>query len=129
MYGTHNLWYTDSSVDFWLSQRNKKAKSYILLWCSCFIMTCTLSHEPYQHVRLTFHIICPSIGIKGPLLSWSFDSWIFNYKCNQCLSPLTLWVRIWIMARRTRYIFIWYIFSVTLDRTMIFSEYPCFSKQ
>jgi len=21
-------------------------------------------------------------------------SWIYNYLCNQCLSPLTLWVRI-----------------------------------
>ena len=28
----------------------------------------------------------------GP--SWSYDSWIYNYICNQCISPLTLWVRI-----------------------------------
>jgi hypothetical protein len=26
--------------------------------------------------------------------SWSYGSWIYNYLCNQCLSPLTLWVRI-----------------------------------
>jgi hypothetical protein len=26
--------------------------------------------------------------------SWSHGSWIYNYLCNQCLSPLTLWVRI-----------------------------------
>jgi len=26
--------------------------------------------------------------------SWSYDSWIHNYLCNQCLSPLTLWLRI-----------------------------------
>jgi hypothetical protein len=27
----------------------------------------------------------------GPLwLSWSYGSWIYNYLCNQCLSPLTL---------------------------------------
>ena len=25
--------------------------------------------------------------------SWSYGSWIYNYLCNQCLSPLTLWVR------------------------------------
>ena len=31
LYGTHNLGYTDSYVDFWLSQRNKKAKAYIVL--------------------------------------------------------------------------------------------------
>ena len=33
----------------------------------------------------------------GPLRpSWpsSCASWIYNYVCNQCLSPLTLWVRI-----------------------------------
>ena len=31
---------------------------------------------------------------KGPPWSCSFGSWIYNYKCNQCLSPLTLRVRI-----------------------------------
>ena len=25
---------------------------------------------------------------------WSYDSWIYNYLCNQCVSPLTLWARI-----------------------------------
>ena len=30
--------------------------------------------------------------------SWSYGSWIYNYLCNQCLSPLTLWV--WIPLRR-----------------------------
>jgi hypothetical protein len=32
------------------------------------------------------------------LWSWSYGSWIYNYLCNQCLSPLTLWV--WILLRR-----------------------------
>ena len=29
-------------------------------------------------------------------LSWSqsYGSWIYNYLCNQCISPLTLWVQI-----------------------------------
>ena len=31
---------------------------------------------------------------EGPSWSWSYDSWIYNYLCNRCLSPLTLWVRI-----------------------------------
>ena len=35
----------------------------------------------------------------GP--SWSYGSWIYNYLCNQCLSPLTLWVLIPIMVRCT----------------------------
>ena len=25
--------------------------------------------------------------------SWLYDSWIYNFLCNQCLSPLKLWVR------------------------------------
>ena len=32
---------------------------------------------------------------------WSYGSWIYNYLCNQCLSPLILWVRISIRARST----------------------------
>jgi hypothetical protein len=33
-------------------------------------------------------------------LSWSlsYGSWIYDYLCNQCLSPLKLWVRIRLMA-------------------------------
>ena len=34
----------------------------------------------------------------GPPWSRSYGSWIDNYMCNQCLSPLTLWV--WISLRR-----------------------------
>ena len=33
-------------------------------------------------------------AVGGPSWSWSYGSWIYNYLCNQCLSPLTLWVRI-----------------------------------
>jgi hypothetical protein len=32
--------------------------------------------------------------ISGALWSWSHASWIYNYLCNQCLSPLTLWLRV-----------------------------------
>jgi len=37
----------------------------------------------------------------GPLWPWSYGSWIYNYLCNQCLSPLILWVQISIRARCT----------------------------
>ena len=30
----------------------------------------------------------------GPWWSWWYGSWIYYYLCNQCLSPLTLWVQI-----------------------------------
>ena len=32
--------------------------------------------------------------LLGPLWSWSYGSCIYNYMCNQYLSPLTLWGRI-----------------------------------
>ena len=35
---------------------------------------------------------------EGPSWSWSYGSWIYNYLCNQCLSPLKLWVRTTLMA-------------------------------
>ena len=31
--------------------------------------------------------------------AWSHGGWIYNYLCNQCLSPLKLWVRNLFMAR------------------------------
>ena len=29
---------------------------------------------------------------------WSYGSWIYKYLCNQCLSPLMLWVRLRLRA-------------------------------
>jgi len=29
-----------------------------------------------------------------PPWPWSYGSWIYNYLCNMCLSPLMLWVQI-----------------------------------
>ena len=47
----------------------------------------------------------------GPSWSWSYGSWIYNYLCNKCLSPLTLWVWILLMARCTRNNIMWYSLS------------------
>jgi len=30
----------------------------------------------------------PYTVCEGPSWSWSYGSWIHNYLCNQCLSPL-----------------------------------------
>ena len=38
------------------------------------------------------------VGTSWP---WSYGSWIYSYLCNQCLSPLVLWVWISIRARCT----------------------------
>jgi len=44
---------------------------------------------------------------QGAVWSWSYGSWIYNYLCNRCLSPLKLWVWIPLMARCTRYNIMW----------------------
>ena len=41
------------------------------------------------------------IGGRGLSWPWSYGSWIYNYLCNQCLTPLMLWVWISIKARCT----------------------------
>ena len=40
----------------------------------------------------------PSYKLSRPSWLWSYGSLIYYYLCNQCLSPLTLWV--WIPLRR-----------------------------
>ena len=40
---------------------------------------------------MSFSTVYASYWLEG--LSWSYGSWIYNYLCNQCLSPLQLWVR------------------------------------
>ena len=60
--------------------------------------------------------------------TWSYGSWIFNYLCNQCLSPVT-WVRTPFMARCTRCNIMWYSLSVTCNRSMVFSGYSGFLHQ
>ena len=69
---------------------------------------------------------------EGPSLMWSCASsyWIYNYLCNQCLSPLTkYWVRILLMVRCTQYNIIWWRFSVTCDRSVVFCGYSGFLHQ
>ena len=45
--------------------------------------------------------------LKRPLCPWLYGSWIYNYLCNQCISPLKLWVRIPVIVGCTRNKIIW----------------------
>ena len=38
---------------------------------------------------------------QGPSWSWSYGSWIYNYLCNRCLSPLMMLVRLPLRTRCT----------------------------
>ena len=62
------------------------------------------------------------IIVKESLWSRSYCSWIYNYLCNQCLSPLQLWVWTPYMPRCTRYNIMWWSLSVTYDRSVVFSN-------
>jgi len=53
------------------------------------------------------NIVIYVIVVKGQLWSWQYGSWIYNYLCNQCLSPLTLSVWIQLMVRCTWYNIMW----------------------
>jgi len=58
------------------------------------------------------------LQVEGPSWPWSYGSWIYNYLCNQCLSPLMLWVRISIRARLTT---LCDKVCLTCDRSVVFS--------
>ena len=49
----------------------------------------------------SIRILYKHVHHKGPSWTWSYGSWIYNYICNWCLSPLMLWVRISIRAMCT----------------------------
>jgi hypothetical protein len=55
----------------------------------------------YRGLYIQHYIIWQSL--QGLSWSWSYGSWVFNYLCNQCLSPLKLWVQTPLMVRCTSY--------------------------
>jgi hypothetical protein len=64
--------------------------------------------------------------VKGASWPWSYGSWIYNYLCNQYLSPLMLWVRISIRAGCTTMCN--KSLSVTCDRSVVFSRFSSTNK-
>jgi len=46
----------------------------------------------WLQIFLLFCFVLLLFNIKWPSWWWSYDSWI--YICNQCISLLTLWIRI-----------------------------------
>ena len=67
---------------------------------------CVVNHEQCNlHcyiIKYIYSICLVHINNQWPL--WSYGSWIYNYLCNQCLSPPTLRVRISLIVRCTQYI-------------------------
>ena len=65
-------------MKWWLFKNNWGFSSFQLL--SFTIVILYMSPLLYDHS-----------GLSWP---WSYDTWIYNYLWSQCLSPLTVWVRI-----------------------------------
>jgi hypothetical protein len=63
------------------------------IWC------CHSRKTFYSHVISLFRL---TNSYEEPSWSQWYDNCIYNYLCNHCLYPLTLWVRIQVMARSTR---------------------------
>ena len=59
----------------------------------------------------TWYILTYIESNLRPSWLWLYDSRIYNYLCNKCLSPLKLRVQIPLMARCTRYNIMWSSFS------------------
>jgi hypothetical protein len=75
----------------------KKTSKKVLKWDEFYPIKINFSLNNWKIQLFSHHTIL------NPLL-W-YGSWIYNYMCNRCLSPLKLWVRIQLMARCTHYNF------------------------
>jgi len=58
---------------------------FSILYSLCFIGV-------VLNIRIVIFVLI-SLTVTGASWSWSYGSWIYNYICNQCLSPLKFWVR------------------------------------
>ena len=79
-----------------MDQTPPDSKSSHVLWPCELNFFLTMLNNSSSEIKLQFQHI--PISNKGLLWPWSYGSWIYNYLCNQCPSPLMLWVRISIRA-------------------------------
>jgi hypothetical protein len=72
---------------------------------------------------LTLYMACIQNNANLHTKKITYGSWIYNYLCNQCLSPLKLWVQI---SLRRGVLHTTLSSSVTCARSMVFSGYSGF---
>ena len=75
---------------FFFSQLNIKILSLY------YVEECINKKYLLDKIMIKFFIFIHNflIILSGSSWSWSYGSWFYNYLCNQCLLPLTLWVLI-----------------------------------
>jgi hypothetical protein len=79
-----------------------------LEWVKCLLTIC-------NHTCQYLFVFIP-LMLPGPSWFWSYGSWIYNYLCNQCLSPLMQGVLDTTSCE-------------TCDRSVVFSGYSVFLNQ
>ena len=90
-----------------------------------YLYTCSVHAAQDFFFSIVFCIVCPDLicGFWLPFwkgLSWSYGSWIYNYLCNRCISPLTVNPT---QTRCTRYNIMWSSLSVTCGWWVAFSGF------
>ena len=78
-----------------MRRRNKDSydKLIINMISICNTNNIKENNENYTEVHVKYENVIKQYNTDRGR-SWSYGSWIYNYLCNQCLSPLTLWIRI-----------------------------------
>ena len=95
-------------------RKTNACRSSLKLYCACYseiqnlnilYLRYTVNDSCLRHQNKQKNWYCQYICILQSiwhyvdrvLWSWSYGSCIYNYLCNQCLSPLTIWVWIPLM--------------------------------
>jgi hypothetical protein len=84
----------------WHFRANFQCFLYKIIVCQIFLQKNIIRIKIMWKLKLNFLPCAIALIIltqEGLLWSWSYGSWIYNYLCNQCLSPLTLrvWTLLW----------------------------------
>ena len=84
--------YTDLAVNSTTAGRSESNYARdVLLYCKVDISVRYFYPTTLQNEKMIYFP-------RGSSWFWSYGSWIYNYLCNQFLSPLKLWV--WIQLRQ-----------------------------
>ena len=78
-----------------MSERKKNHLQYLQINWHISFKTKSFSHV-INHKNISTILKC-----QGQSMPWSYDSWIYNYLCNRCISPLMLWIQLPPKARCT----------------------------
>jgi hypothetical protein len=82
------VWFKTTYVIYYWNTRGRRGRDHMVVWFTTYIC----------HIFLKY---------KRPSWLWSYGSLIYNYICNQCLSPLKLGVWTPFIARNTQYNIMW----------------------